>query len=65
MVNRKLWINHWTAALTLDHDHVDVDGADLRLGQSLAFLQQVRHFLWSDGGVGLGSVGHHLPHGDS
>lgn len=31
--------------LTLDHDHVDIDGADLWLGQTLALLQQTRHIV--------------------
>lgn len=52
-------------ALTLDHDHIDINGANLRLGQPLAFLQQIRNFLGTHCSVWLCTIGHHLPHCDT
>ena len=47
--------------LTFDHDHVDIDGADWRLRESLPFLQQARHLPGPDVVVGLLAVGEQLP----
>ena len=47
--------------LTFDHDHVDIDGADWRLRESLPFLQQARHLSGPDVVVGLLAVGEQLP----
>lgn len=33
--------------LTLNHDHIDIYGANLRLGQTLALFQQIGNLLWS------------------
>lgn len=51
--------------LTFDHDHVDVDGADGRLGQPLPFLQDVGDFPGGDAVVRLASECHQLPDGHS
>lgn len=51
--------------LTFDHDHVDVDGANGRLGQALAFLQDVWDFSRGDAVVRLASECHQLPDGHS
>lgn len=51
--------------LTLDHDHVDVDGADGRLRKSLPSLQHVRDLSGGNHVVGLRAKGHQLPHSHS
>lgn len=51
--------------LTFDHDHVDVDGANGRLGQPLPFLQDVGDFPGGDAVVWLASECHQLPDGHS
>ena len=48
--------------LTLDHDHVDVDSADVGLGKTLALLQKVWHIPSPNGVVGFLAVGEELPH---
>lgn len=52
-------------SLTFDHDHVDVDGANGRLGQPLPFLQDVGDFPGGDAVVRLASECHQLPDGHS
>lgn len=52
-------------ALTFDHDHVNVDGADRGLGQALPFLQDVGDFSRRDAVVRFASEGHQLPDGHS
>lgn len=52
-------------ALTFDHDHVNVDGADRRLRQALPFLQDVRDISCRDAIVRFASKGHQLPDGHS
>lgn len=51
--------------LTFDHDHVDVYGANWRLGQALAFFQDVWDFSRGDPIVRLASECHQLPDGHS
>lgn len=51
--------------LTLDHDHVDVDGADGWLREALSFLQDSWDLTRRDSIVRLGSKGHQLPNSDS
>lgn len=50
---------------TFDHDHVDIDGADGRLGQTLALLQQVWDLAGGDSVIRLPSKSHQLPDGHS
>lgn len=50
-----------TPPLTLDHDHVDVDGADGRLREALASLQHIGDVSGGDHVVGLRAKGHQLP----
>lgn len=50
---------------TFDHDHVDVYGADGRLRQTLAFLQQVWDLTGGDSVIRLPSKSHQLPDGHS
>lgn len=52
-------------ALTFDHDHVNVDGADRRLRQAFPFLQDVGDFSRRDAIVWFASEGHQLPDGHS
>lgn len=52
-------------ALTFDHDHVNIDGADRRLRQALPFLQDVGDFSCRDAVVRFASEGHQLPDGHS
>lgn len=47
--------------LTFDHDHVDIDGADQRLGKPFSSLQNVRDFSRRDHVIGFGTKGHQLP----
>ncbi len=47
--------------LTFDHHHVDVYGADGRLGQTLALLQDVWNLPCGNPIVGLSSKRHQLP----
>lgn len=49
--------------LTLDHDHVDVDGADRRLRESLSFLQDLCDFTGRNSVVRLRPERHQLPNG--
>lgn len=49
--------------LTFDHDHVDIYGADGRLGQALPFLQDVGDFSRGDAVVRLAPECHQLPDG--
>ena len=51
--------------LTFDHDHVDVDGADDRLGESLSSLQHIWDFPRWHHVVRFGSKRHQLPNGHS
>lgn len=50
-------------ALTFDHDHVNVDGADWRLRQAFPFFQNVGDFSCRDAIVRFASEGHQLPDG--
>lgn len=50
---------------TFHHDHVDIDGADWRLRETLSFFQQVRDISGRNPIVWLSSEGHHLPNGHS
>lgn len=52
-------------ALTFDHDHVNVDGADWRLWQALPFLQDVGDFSCRYAIIRFASEGHQLPDGHS
>lgn len=54
-----------TASLTLDHDHVDIDGAYGRLREALSLLQDGGDLTCRDTVVRLGPEGHQLPHGDA
>lgn len=49
--------------LTFNHDHIDVDGADGRLGETLAFLQDPGYLAGWDPVVRFGPKRHQLPHG--
>lgn len=49
--------------LTFDHDHVDVYGANGRLGQALPFLQDVWDFSRGDAVIWFASECHQLPDG--
>lgn len=49
--------------LTFDHDHVDIYGANGRLGQALPFLQDVRDLSRWDAVVRLAAERHQLPDG--
>lgn len=51
--------------LTFNHDHVDIYGANRRLGQTLPFLQYVWDFSCGDAIVRLASECHQLPNGHS
>lgn len=51
--------------LTFDHHHVDVYGANGRLGQTLPFLQYVGDFSCGDAVVRFASERHQLPDGHS
>lgn len=51
--------------LTFDHDHVDIYGANGRLGQTLPLLQNVWDFSRGDAVVRLASECHQLPDGHS
>lgn len=47
--------------LTFDHNHIDLNRADLRLRQTLALLQQIWNFLWFHCSIRLCPIWHHLP----
>jgi len=51
--------------LTFDHDHVDIDGADRRLRQTFAFLQQIRDVFSTHVLVRPLTVCKQLPHRDA
>lgn len=51
--------------LTFHHDHVDIDGANGRLGQTLPFLQNIRDLPRGDAVVRFASKCHQLPDGHS
>lgn len=51
------------SALTFDHDHVDVDGADRRLRESLSFLQDACDLIGGDPVIRLRPERHQLPNG--
>lgn len=51
------------AQLTFDHDHVDVNGADGGLRETLSFLQQVRNVSGGNPVIWLATKGHYLPNG--
>jgi len=51
--------------LTFHHDHVDVDGADGGLRQSLPFLQDPGYFTGWNPVIRLGPECHQLPNGDA
>lgn len=55
----------WPQALTLDHDHVDINGADGRLWKAFSFLQDGWDLTCRDSVVRLGPEGHQFPHSDS
>jgi len=48
--------------LTFNHDHVDVDGADVRLGQTFTLLQEIGHLPCSHILVRPTTVGEQLPY---
>lgn len=48
--------------LTFHHDHIDVNGADGWLGETLAFLQDAGDFTGWDPVVRFGPKCHQLPH---
>lgn len=50
------------APLTFNHNHVYIYGADGRLWESLALLQQTRYLLRLHGCIWLCPKWHHLPH---
>lgn len=52
-------------SLTLDHDHVDIDGAYGWLREALSFLQDGRDLTCGDSVVRFRPKGHQLPNGDS
>ena len=49
--------------LTLNHDHVHVNGADGWLDQPVSLLQEVQHVAGLNVLVGLLAEGEHLPQG--
>lgn len=61
-ISTSVFVFPGVTSLTFNHNHVDIYGTDVRLGQSLALLQQTWHFLRLHRRIRLLPEWHHFPH---